>query len=423
MDFGFAPQPGTCDSLNMFVRLVFLTMIVATTFAAENWPRWRGPRDNGTGGPGSYPSVWSDTTNLLWKVALPGKGCSTPIVWDRRIYLTAPVDGRDTVLAYDWNGKLLWQTQLGPERPGKHKAGSGCNPSVATDGNGLFAYFKSGTLAALDMDGKLRWKTNLLEQYGPDKLFWDTGSSPVLTEKDVVATMMRAGDSYLAAFDKATGKLHWKIARDYNVAYEADHGYTTPIVTNFQGVEALLVWGAEHLTVHAATDGRVLWSCGDFNPEKKANWLSVASPVIANGVVVVPYGRGMRCHGIKLDGQRLWVREDTGSFSPTPTVYKDCVCIVNDKSRVDGLDISTGKTLWSVDLPKGPGIFFASPSLANDKLYVARENGSIYVLRLTGSPTVIAQNDLGERMSASPVPVEGRLLLRGEKYLYCVGGR
>jgi outer membrane protein assembly factor BamB len=407
----------------MFARLVLLMTFAATSFAAENWPRWRGPRDNGAAAPGSYPSVWSDTTNLLWKVALPGKGSSTPIVWERRIYLTAPLDGNDAVLAFDWNGKSLWQTKLGPERPGKHKAGSGCNPSVATDGNGLFAYFKSGTLAALGMDGKLRWKTNLIAEYGPDKLFWDTGSSPVLTERDVVVPMMRAGDSYLAAFDKATGKLHWKTARDYKVAFEADHGYTTPIVTQFQGAEALLVWGAEHLTIHAAADGEVLWSRDDFNPEKKANWPPVASPVIANDIVVVPYGRGMRCHGIKLGGQRLWLREDTGSFSPSPAVWKDCACVVNDKSRVDGLDIATGKTLWSVALPKGPGIFFSSPTLADDKLYVARENGSIYVLRLTDAPAVIAQNDLGERVSASPVPVEGRLLLRGEKHLYCIGER
>jgi outer membrane protein assembly factor BamB len=398
-------------------------MLSAALFAEENWPRWRGPRDNGTAAPGSYPSVWNDTTNLLWKAALPGKGASTPIVWNRCIYLTAPLEGQDAVLAFDWNGKLLWQTPLGPERPGKHRAGSGCNPSVATDGTGLFAYFKSGTLAALDMDGKLRWKTNLIQQYGPDNLFWDIGSSPVLTGNDVVATMMRHGDSYLAAFDKASGKLHWKVARDYKVTYEADHGYTTPIVMSFRGTESLLVWGAEHLTVHSAADGSLLWSCGGFNPEKKSNWPPVASPVIANGIVVVPYGRGTRCHGVKLGGERLWLREDTGAFSASPAVCQDCVCVVTDKSRVDGLDIATGKTVWSVDLPKGPGLFFSSPTLAGDKLYIARENGSIYVIGLAGAPSVIAQNDLGEPMSASPVPVEGRLLLRGMKHLYCVGAR
>ncbi len=407
----------------MLVWTLLWTCLLGSVVMAEDWPRWRGPRDNGTAAAGIYPSVWTANTNLLWKVPLPGKGCSTPIVWAHRIYLTAPVEGQDAVLAFDWNGKLLWQTKLGPGRLGKHKAGSGCNPSVTTDGDGLFAYFKSGTLAALEMDGKLRWQTNLIERYGPDKLFWDTGSSPVLTAKDVVVAMMRAGDSYIAAFDKRTGNLHWKVSRDYEVAFEADHGYTTPIVLDFQGIESLLVWGAEHLTLHSAADGKLLWSCGEFNPEKKANWPPVASPVVANGIVVVPYGRGMRCHGVKLGGQRLWLREDTGAYSPSPTVYKDCVCILNDKSRVDGLDIVTGKTRWSVSLPKGPGIFYASPTLADDKLYIVRENGSVYVIQLGEMPSVIAQNELGEQVSASPVAVEGRLLFRGEKHLFCIGER
>lgn len=413
-------------------KAVFLTLMILSTtvFAEENWPRWRGPRDNGTSASGAYPTVWSETSNMLWKTELPGKGCSTPIVWNHRIYLTAPVNGCDAVLAFDWNGTLLWQTCFGPERAGKHRAGSGSNPSVATDGHEVFVYFKSGTLAALDMDGKVLWKTNLQERYGPDNMVWDIGSSPVLTEKDVIATVMREGDSYLAAFDKVTGELHWKIARNYDVVYEADQSYATPIVISFKGCESLLAWGAEHLTVHAALDGKVLWSCGDFNPEHKKNWPSVASPMIDNGIVVVPYGRGMRCHGIRFDGEgdvtaknRLWVREDTGSYTPTPAVYKGCACIVTEQSRVDGLELTTGKTLWSVIIPRDTGGFFASPTIADDKLYVAREDGSIFVIRLTGTPEIVVQNNLGERICASPVPVEGRILFRGDKHLFCVGQR
>jgi outer membrane protein assembly factor BamB len=409
---------------------IVLTISSSSILIAENWPRWRGPRDNSTGVPGTYPVIWSETSNVLWKIELPGKGCSTPIVWDHNIYLTAPVEGCDAVLAYDWNGKRQWETAFGPERPGRHRAGSGSNPSVVTDGRGLFVYYKSGTLAALDMNGKVCWKTNLLELYGPDNMIWDIGSSPVLIEKDVVATMMRSGDSYLAAFDKITGKLHWKVSRDYDVAYEADQAYTTPIVMDFRGRESLLVWGAEHLTVHAATDGRVLWSCGDFNPEKKSNWPPVASPVIENGIVVVPYGRGMRCHGIRLDGEgdvttnnRIWLRNDTGSYTPSPTVYKGCVCIVTEKSRVDGLELTTGKTLWSVNIPKAVGGFFASPMVAGDKLYITRENGSIFVIQLGDTPTIIAHNNLGEQICATPVPVEGRLLIRSDKHLFCVGAQ
>src|SRR3954469_9303558 len=197
--------------------LVLLSIASAAAFAASaapaetnaDWPHWRGPRDNGSNESGSYPVQWDATTNVLWKAPLPGKGCSTPIVWNERIYVTAPAQGQDSLLAFDWAGQALWQTALGSERPGKNKNGSGSNPSPATDGTAIFTYFKSGTLAAVELDGKVRWQTNLLERYGKDTLYWDYGTSPVLTEKDVIATMMHHGESYIAAFDKKTGELHW----------------------------------------------------------------------------------------------------------------------------------------------------------------------------------------------------------------------
>jgi len=144
------------------MRFLLISMILSSSLSAEeNWPRWRGPLDNCTGGPGAYPVTWSNTSNILWKTELPGRGCSTPIVWNHKIYLTAPIEGCDGVLAFDWNGSLLWQTSFGPELAGKHRAGSGSNPSVAIDGKRLFVYYKSGTLAGLDLDGKILWKTNL----------------------------------------------------------------------------------------------------------------------------------------------------------------------------------------------------------------------------------------------------------------------
>src|SRR5712691_1566312 len=98
---------------------------------SSDWPRWRGPRDNGSNDQGTYPVKWDATTNVLWKAPLPGKGCSTPIVSDEKIYVTAPIDGQDALLAFGWSGKLLWQAKLGAERPGKNRNGSGCNSSPA----------------------------------------------------------------------------------------------------------------------------------------------------------------------------------------------------------------------------------------------------------------------------------------------------
>jgi len=414
---------------NKFGLAVLIILVAGFTSAdtQSNWPRWRGPRDNGSTELGTYPVKWDATTNLLWKTPLPGKGCSTPIVWNNRIFLTAPVDGQDTVLAYDWSGKQLWQTKVGTERPGKHRNGSGSNPSPTTDGKGIFAYFKSGNLAALDLDGKLRWKANLLERFGEDTLYWDYGTCPVLTEKDVVATMMHHGESWLAAFDKRTSELHWKVSRNYETPAEGDNSYATPILIKHQGKEALLVWGAEHLTAHAAADGKVLWSCGDFNPEAKKNWPTVGSPVIAGEIVVVPYGRGTRLHGIKLGGNgdvtathRSWKREDTGTFVPTPAEYQGRVYLVRDRGEVECIDPLTGKTLWSDALPKHSNSYYSSPAVADGKIYAAREDGVVFVARADKKFEVLAENDMGERIIAAPVPVSNRLLLRGEKHLFCI---
>jgi outer membrane protein assembly factor BamB len=395
-----------------------------------DWPRWRGPRDNGSSETGAYPVKWDATTNLSWKVDLPGKGCSTPVVCNRRIFLTTGVDGQDAAMALDWSGNLLWQTLLGPERPGKHRNGSGSNPSPATDGRSLLVYFKSGTLAALDPDGKILWKTNVQERFGKDTFFWDVGTSPVLTADDVVVAMMHHGESYLAAFDKTTGRLHWKVSRNYVTPQEGDHAYTTPIVFRHRDKEALLVWGGQHLTAHDAADGKRIWSCGDFNPENNALWPAVASPVIAGEIAVVPYGRGERLHGIKLGGSgdvtsthRAWLRSDTGAFVPTPAEWQGRVYLLRDRGDIECLDPATGKTLWSGRLPRKSWNYYASPTVADGKIYAAREDGVVFVATAGGKFEVLAENDMGERIIASPVPVAGRLLLRGEKHLFCVGTR
>ncbi len=417
----------------MFHKLLIVAVtcfLLHSVFAQEapNWPRWRGPGDNGSTEAGAYPVKWDANSGLMWKFPLPGKGCSTPIVWNQRIYLTGAADGKDALLALDWAGRQLWLVTFGAERKGKHANGSGSNPSPTTDGQAVFVYYKSGTLARVDLDGKVTWKTNILDRFGRDTFYWDLGTSPVLTENHVVIAMMHHGESYLAAFEKQTGKLTWKVPRNYKTPDEGDHAYTTPIVIRHKGKEALLVWGGQHLTAHDASDGKELWSVSDFNPRSMRNWVAVGSPVVAGDVAVVPYGRGSRLDGIKLGGEgdvtathRLWLREDTGSFVPTPAEYKGLVYLLRDRGEVECIDPQTGKSLWADTLPKSAGNYYASPTVVGGKLYAARQDGTVFVVNIEGGFEVLSRNEMGERMIASPVPVGGRILLRGEGHLFCVG--
>ena len=395
------------------------------------WPSWRGPLANGSIEKGNYP-VEFGAENYLWRTALPGKGCSTPIVLNGAIYLTSPADGNDALVSYDLAGAEKWRTVFGKENPGKHRNGSGSNASPATDGKAVFVFFKSGTFAAVELDGKVRWKTDLVERFGKDTLFWDHGTSPVLTDKYVVMARMHKGESWLAAFDKQTGELAWKVARNYSTPTECDHGYATPLVTQHQGKESLLVWGAEHLTIHDAVDGRLSWSCGDFNPDANALWPAIATPVIVGDMAVIAYGRNdrgiPRLHGIRLSGNgdvtqtnHVWERKDVGTFVPTPAVYKGRVILVRDRGQVASIDPVTGKTIWEGAFPKHRTNFYASPLVAGDKLYAPREDGTVFVASIANDKfELLSENDMGESIIGSPVPVFNGILLRGEQHLFCV---
>lgn len=412
------------------ITLLSVLGTAATVLAGEltDWPRWRGPDDNGCAPAGVYPTSWSPTSNILWRTPLPGRGCSTPIVWKQRIYATAPVAGKDALLALDAGGKILWQTTFGAETAGKHPSGSGSNPSPVTAGDGVFVYFNSGTLAAVDFDGKVRWQTNLQQRWGKMQLYWDIGNSPALTGKDVVIAVMHGGDSYLVAFDQHTGAVRWKVARNYKTSREGDHSYTTPLVIRYGGAEALLVLGGEHLTIHSAADGTVLRSWGNFNPQAKSNWPAVASPVLAGDLALVPYGRGAILHAIRLGGegdvtteQRVWQREMPASFCPTPAVAADRLYSISDRGEITCVATATGQTVWQGKLPEHTNRYYASPLLANGNLYCVREDGTIFVVRAGGQFEILAEMSLGERMIASPVPTANHLLLRGDKTLLCVG--
>ena len=132
---------------------------------------------------------------------------------------------------------------------------------------------------------------------------------------------------WLIAFEPKSGRVAWKVERNYQTPPECDHSYATPTLIRQKGEEAILCWGAERLSAHSAKDGSILWVSTGFNPKQKKNWVVVGSQVVAGEVAVVPYGRGTHLAGIKLGGKggvtdthRMWTRTDSGSFVPTPAV-------------------------------------------------------------------------------------------------------
>jgi outer membrane protein assembly factor BamB len=414
--------------------LAALLAVPAAGLQPGDWPAWRGPDASGSIAAGDYPTRWS-ADEAAWKVELPGKGVSTPIVWRDRIFLTTPADGQDAVLALDRNGKQAWLAQLGPESPPKHRSlASSCNASPVTDGTGLFARFRSGRLAALELDGRVRWQVNLDERFGPERLFWDAGSSPVLTEECVVVARMHHGESWVAGFDKKTGEQRWLQARNYQVPNENDNGYTTPVFFQHQGRPAFLLWGADHLTAHSAADGALLWSCGGFNPAGTAFWPAIASPVVRNGIAVVAVGRDdragqARIHGIRIDGSgdvtathRAWQRDDLGVFCCTPVEYGGRIYLLRHRGGVVCLDPATGETVWEDAFPRGSASYYASPVIANGILYAAREDGVVFAAWVGEKFELLSENPMGERIVASPVPAGNCLLLRGDRHLYCIAG-
>ncbi len=414
--------------MKQWIFIGIAVLLISPTDGGENWPSWRGENQSGVT---RAQAPLSLEGSLSWKTALPGRGCSTPIVWGEQIIITTEMGLEDGVIAYDWSGTEQWRTTIGTLRSGRGKrVGSGANSSPVTDGKTVFAYFKSGNFAALDFDGNVIWKVNLEEKYGEDKLWWDKGTSPVLAGGNVVVAIMQTeGDSFLISLDKKTGKEVWKTRRDYETAPESGDAYTSPQIVDIDGVETIVCWGANHLTGHNAKNGKLLWEVGGFNPENEKYWRVIASAVISDNVAVVPYARGDSIAGIQLGDKAknerwLWKREELGSDSSTPIAANGKVIVIKDsgptRGRVTCLDIRKGETLWESHLPKSAKIFYSSPVLANDNLYVVREDGNIFTARVTDSGlSDVREYPLLETVIASPTVVNGKLLVRSDQHLYC----
>ena len=423
----------------MRIKLIIALLAIApvVSVSAGDWPTWRGPNGNGVADGADYPVEWTEN-DVKWKFHLEGIGASTPAVVGEQIFVTTTQGGTNHVICLGMDGRQQWSKQLGRSIEGKQgKDGTGANPSPVCDGERVFVYFKSGDFGCFSLQGELVWETNVFERFAKvtsETLWWDLGTSPILTKDAVVVTMMHSGPSYLAAFNRMDGSLLWKHDRLTDAPREAAQSYTTPVVTtNSDGKEVIIVTGADYVTCHDAASGDELWRVGSLNPESNEYFRSISSSVAADGVVVVPYARGGTLTAIQLGGSGnvndshvLWTNKDTSADVPTPTIANDRVFVVrdvkNDRGTVDCLDLKTGSTIWSGQLEKHRLTFRASPVLADGKLYVTRQDGTIFVLDALGdSFSVLATNKVAdEHTVASPVFVNGKVLLRTQDHIFLI---
>jgi outer membrane protein assembly factor BamB len=312
-------------------------------------------------------------------------------------------------------------------RDGKHKKASPANSSPVTDGKHVYFYFKSGDLACLNMDGTIAWEKNLQAEYGEDTLWWDLGTSPVLLDNKLIVACVQTGPSWVAAFDKTTGKEVWKQKREMNAPVEANQSYSTPMVIQRDGKKELVVLGADYVTSHDPQSGKELWRVGDLNPKQEKYFRSIASPVFNSKRVFAPYARGDSLTAIDLGGKGDITEShvpwtiDFSADVPTPAITGQRMYVLRDKNEIVCVSTESGETIWKGKLEKHRSAFSASPVVADGKVFVTREDGKTFVVADSDKFELIASNELNEQTVATPVLLDGRIYLRTYEHLYCIG--
>lgn len=411
------------------MRLVCLLMFAVSSTShcfGDNWPDWRGPELNSVV-KGDYAIEWGEEKNIVWKVKVPGWGTSTPAIWEDSIFLTC-ADTKNLLLCLNRAGKEQWKVEFGDPPRNRNRKASAANPSPVTDGAHVFAYFKNGDVACVDMKGKKVWSVNLQEKYGRVNMNWDLGTSPVLTEKFVLFAVMHQGPSFLVALNKTDGKVAWKQDRDLGAPSESQDSYTTPLVLKKDDVETVVVLGADHVTAHNAADGKELWRAGNLNPNGRRNFRSISSPVIAGDLVLAPYARGETLTAVQMGGSGdvtkshvKWTAERAAADVPTPIAVGDKVYCCTDRGDVHCVDIKSGDIVWSERLPRNRYVYSSSPVYVDGRIYATREDGTTFVLKVGEKPELVATNELQENTYATPAFADGKIYLRTSEYLFCIG--
>lgn len=407
------------------IAFVAVAVLFPGQGGAGDWPQFRGPGGMGVSPARGVPVVWNDRENVLWKTALPGPGASSPIAVGDRIFLTCYTGYtrgdasrlvRHLVCLGRADGRIIWTREVPavlPEEPTNREEHYASSTPVA-DRQSVYAFFGKSGVHAFDFSGRPLWKA----QVGTASHGWGSAASPILLGDSVIVNASVESES-LVALDRRTGRERWRVGG-------IREAWNTPILVTVGGGTELVVATPGKLLALDPSSGAQLWSCDT----DIASYM-VPSLVAEQGIVYCIGGRSNGALAVRAGGRgnvtrthRLWTAT-RGANVPSPVVHQGNLYWVNEVTGAAFCaDAATGRIVYEQRLERGAGIY-ASPLLADGKIYYVSRNGRTFVLAASPSFRLLATNDLADagRCIATPSVSGGRLLLRSDRFLYHIGGR
>jgi outer membrane protein assembly factor BamB len=401
-----------------FALTLALPFLIVGIAPAGDWPQFRGPNGTGVAADTELPATWSPKENVRWKAEVPGRSVASPVVVGDRVYVTAASGVRGEqienlnnlhVLCIDaGNGKQLWQRKLkATGNTGSHPKSSMAAPTPVANADGVFVLFATADLAAFDRDGNLKWYRSLTGDYPKIANQVGMASSPILWNDTLIVPMDSDGESFLAGIDTKNGWNLWKTERPKDI------NWITPVLRQVGDRAEILFQSNLGLSAYDPSNGKRVW----HHPSKSGQ---IPSPVVMGDKVIFS-GEGMVCLKPKAEGKAevVWSSQALNSGSCTPLVYKDHIYNVSAAGVLVCAD-TNGKEIWKERLKKGK--YWASPIAADDKIFVANDEGIVTVVQAGGeNPTVLGTNDLKEEIMGTPAIANGAIYIQTVNGLYCIG--
>lgn len=390
--------------------------------AEGNWPRWRGPLENGHSLDQHLPIQW-DRTHIRWKTALTGQGQSSPVIWNEKVFLTsARNEGRQrVVLCFDRsNGTLLWERTAWTGDSGlTHLTNGHASATCVTDGEFLYAFFGMGGLHCYTTDGQHVWSRDLGNFTGP----WGTASSPVLVGNMVIQNCDADANSYLIAMNKLTGETIWQTTRD------DFRGWSTPIlIASDHSAGELVLNGHSGVRAYDPQNGMELWLCKSFEGR------GTPTVTLANGLLHVVNGLRGDIYAIRLGGQGdvtethiAWHSFRRSRDIASPIIIGNYMLVMSMRGGIlANYSSDNGQELWKQRIGT-TAHFFASPIAYQGLAFFLSEEGETFVVKPGDALETVARNPVrtneNELFRASIAPSNGQLFMRSDQFLYCIGTR